>query len=95
MIDPKTELMRILEFYHYQLDNDNCKMGDIESLKKILMENMELSGTVEEFAQFYGTTESNVRNIINRKMVQKPKRRVYYPFHAFTKIVPTSLLKKK
>lgn len=52
------------------------------------MENLELYGTIEDMAKFYNVPESKVRNTINRKMIEKPKRRVYYRFLSFLKIVP-------
>ena len=51
-------------------------------------ENLNLYGTIEDLAKYYGVPESKVRNTINRKMIEKPKRRVYYRFLSFRKIVP-------
>lgn len=70
-------------------------MEAMMSFYKFLIENIEVVGTVEDFAKFYGVSEDSVRHIISRYMVQKPKRRVFYPFHPFTKIIPSKWRKNK
>ena len=65
-----------------------CTQEEIESVSRMVQENLELHGTIEDIARFYDVPESKVRNTINRKMVEKPKRRVYYRFLSFMKIVP-------
>ena len=81
-------LKEILDFYRFKLDEGTCGMDDIESLTKVLEQNMELSGTVSDFAKFYGVSESNVRLVIHRNLLEKPKRRVHYSFNKFLKAVP-------
>ena len=94
-IDAKKILLEILDYYKYKIDNNFTTMDEINSVVKVLEENMEISGTIEDFAKFYGVTEGNVRATINRKLIAKPKRRVLYPFHLFRKIVPEKWLNKK
>lgn len=88
MDDLKHNLSEIIGYIKYKVDNDLCTPEEIESISKMAMENLELYGTIEDMAKFYGVQESKVRNTINRKMVEKPKRRVYYRFLSFMKIVP-------
>lgn len=84
----KNNLSELIGYIKYKVDNDLCTPEEIESVSKMAMENLELYGTIEDMAKFYGVQESKVRNTINRKMVEKPKRRVYYRFLSFMKIVP-------
>ena len=84
----KHNLSEILGYIKYKLDNDLCTPEEIESVSRMVQENLELQGTIEDIARFYDVPESKVRNTINRKMVEKPKRRVYYRFLSFMKIVP-------
>ena len=84
----KHNLSEIIGYIKYKVDNDLCTPEEIESVSRMAMENLELYGTIEDMARFYGVQESKVRNTINRKMIEKPKRRVYYRFLSFMKIVP-------
>jgi hypothetical protein len=84
----KHNLSEIIGYIKYKVDNDLCTPEEIESVSKMAMENLKLYGTIEDMAKFYNVPESKVRNTINRKMIEKPKRRVYYRFLSFLKIVP-------
>lgn len=84
----KHNLSEILRYIQYKLDNDLCTPEEIESVSRMVQENLELHGTIEDIARFYGVPESKVRNTINRKMIEKPKRRVYYRFLSFMRIAP-------
>ena len=84
----KNNLSEIIGYIKYKVDNDLCTPEEIESVSKMAMENLKLFGTIEDLAKFYDVPESKVRNTINRKMIEKPKRRVYYRFLSFLKIVP-------
>lgn len=81
-------LSEILGFYKYKVDNNLCTSEEIDAASKVLQENMEMYGSIADFAKFYGVSEGNVRSTINRKMFAKPKRKVLYPFQKFLKIVP-------
>lgn len=94
-MDAKKYLSEILSFYKYKIDKNLCTPEEMESVAKILDENMKMYGTIEDFAKFYNVSEGNVRATINRKLLAKPKRRVYYPFHEFRKIIPESWRKDK
>lgn len=54
MLNPKTYLAEILDYYKYKLDNNLCTMEEMNSLAKTIQENMEIQGTISDFAQFYG-----------------------------------------
>ena len=90
----KKFLSDTLRYYQYKLDNNLCTMEEMESVAKALESNITLYGTIEDFAKFYDVSEGNVRSTINRKLAAKPKRKVFYPFHKFSKIVPEKWKKK-
>ena len=91
----KHNLSEIIGYIKYKVDNDLCTPEEIESVSKMAMENLKLYGTIEDLAKFYEVQESKVRNTINRKMIEKPKRRVYYRFLSFMKIVPNKWKKSQ
>ncbi len=93
-MDAKQILSEMLAYYKYKVDNDLCTMAEIESAQKALTENMEIYGTIDDLAKFYGTSPGNIRATISRKLIAKPIRRVFYPFHRFLKIVPSKWRKK-
>lgn len=88
MIDAKTYLIEILEYYIQRLKTNKCTMAEIQSTTKALEENMDIKGTISDFASFYNVPEQNIRNNISRKLMAKPERKLLYPFHKFAKIVP-------
>ena len=94
-MDAKSYLIEILEFYIYKLETNGCTMGEIESATKALENDMQLNGTITDFANFYGVPETTVRTTIFKKLFAKPKRLVLYPFHKFNKIVPDKWHNKK
>ena len=93
-MDAKDILSEMLAYYKYKVDNDLCTMAEIESAKKAIESNMELYGTIDDFAKFYDTSPINIRSTISRKLIAKPIRRIYYPFHKFLKVAPEKWRKK-
>lgn len=94
-MDSKKYLTEILDYYKYKLQNNLCTMDEIDSLAKTIEQNMQINGTISDFAKFFDVPEVTVRTNINRKMLDKPKRKVFYPFAKFLKIVPEKWLTKK
>lgn len=88
-------LSEILQYYKYKVDNNLCTMAEMNDAIKAIESNMEVEGTISDFAKFFDVPETTIRTNINRKMFAKPKRRVYYPFLEFLKIVPFKWLKTK
>lgn len=84
----KQILIETLRFYLYKLDNNLCTMEEMESAAKVVQENMDIRGTIKDFARFYNVSEGNVRATINRKLIDKPSRNVLYPFNRFSEVVP-------
>ena len=93
-MDANKLLSEILGFYKYKVDNNLCTMDEMNDAIKALESNMEIHGTISDFARFYGVSESNVRASIARKLFAKPKRILLYPFHKFIQIIPESWRKK-
>lgn len=91
----KTYLIEILEYYIRRLKNDSCTMEEMNDALHVLEENMQIHGTISDFAEFYHKPEPHIRATIARKLLAKPKRKVYYPFHAFRKIVPDKWREEK
>lgn len=90
-MDAKDELIEIFDYYKFKLKRGGCTMAEIEAAKKTLLENMEISGTLDDFAQFYGKSKTAVSSQIKRNLLAKPKKNVtLYPFHKFRKIIPPS-----
>lgn len=90
----KQTLSEILGYYKYKVDNNLCTMAEIDSVSKVLKENMDVYGSIKDLADFYGVTENNIRVTINHKLFAKPIRKVMYPFHKFMEIVPDRWRKK-
>ena len=93
-MDARKELIEILDFYKYKLEHGACTMSEIDSVKRTILENMEVDGTIGDFADFYGIPQNQIRATISRKLLAKPRRKVLYPFHKFVKIVPEKWTKK-
>ena len=91
----KQILIEFLDFLKFKVENDLLTMEDVESISKMIESGMPISGTIEDFSNFYGQPRSNVRSLISRRMVEKPVRKVYYPFNALLRIVPNSWLVKR
>ena len=88
-------LSEILGFYKYKVDNNLCTPEEIKNAEKVLMENMEVYGTIDDFSTFYGKSKDAVNSVIKRRMPVKPKRNVVlYPFHIFQKLIPEKWRKK-
>ena len=92
MPDNKTLVKRILSdflgFLRYKVDNDKLTLEEEQAIVRIIEENLPLSGTSEDFARYYKQSPVNVRSVINRKMIDKPRRMVAYSFLKFSRIVP-------
>ena len=84
----KRIVLDFLGYLAYKIKTDSLTVEETESLARAFAENLNLTGTTEDFARYYGQSRENVKMVINRKMLAKPKRRVFYSFDAFRKVVP-------
>lgn len=94
-MDAKDLVRQTLDYWRYKLDHDLCTMEEIDSIAKMMESNLKVMGTAEDFARYCGKPEQSVRNVISRKVMDKPKRRVFYNFFPFIKNIPDKWLHKK
>lgn len=94
-MDAKQYLSEIFGFYKYKIDNNLCTPEEIDSAVDVAKNYLDLEASIGDLAKQFGVSEAKVRNTINRKMVKKPKRRVYYSFKSFLEIVPDKWIKEK
>ena len=94
-MDTNKYLSEILGYYKYKVDNNLCAMQEMEDARKALEENMNIYGTISDFAKFYDKPEVNIRATISRKLIAKPILKLLYPFHKFMEIVPDNWRKDK
>lgn len=84
----KKLVIEFLDFLKYKVENDLLSMADIDSIARAIKQYLQVVAISDDLAAFYGQSNGNVRSLISRRMIQKPQRRVYYSFNAFSKIVP-------
>ena len=84
----KRILSEFLSFLKYKVDNDLLTMEEVDSMVRTIEESLTVRGTADDFARFYDQPKTNISSLINRRMVSKPVRRVFYSFKAFRKIIP-------
>ena len=85
----------MLGFYYEKVEKNLCTQAELESACKALQENMDIYGTAADFARYYGVPEGSIRAAISRKLIAKPVRKVFYPFHKFREVVPASWRRKR
>lgn len=90
-MDTKQMLSEVLGYYKYKVDNNLCTMAEMQDALNAMECNMEIYGTVEDFARFFGKSKDAVNGIIKRNIYEKPVRGlVLRSFHKFVKRVPDS-----
>lgn len=68
--------------------NGSISFDDVNAIVSLIEANGGISATVSDLARFYHQSEDNVRHVLHRSYMPKPKRRVYYDMLSFTKNVP-------
>lgn len=94
-MDDKTIINEVLDFLKFKVNSGSCTPEELRNLSDILTERLDTIGTVEEISEFLGVPQQNLRTMINRKVSDKPKRRVYYRFMSIMKNIPEKWLKHK
>ena len=87
-------LSEFIDYLKFKIDNKRLTLREAESLRKMFFDNLTLTGTAEDIACFYHRTPQDVRNVVHRKMLAKPERRVHYSFSEFQNIVPSKWKEK-
>ncbi len=84
----KRIVLDYLEYLTFKVKNDSLTMEEADSLARTFTENLKLTGTIDDLARYYGQSRDNVKVVINRKLLSKPQRRVFYSFSAFRQVIP-------
>ena len=91
----KKLVLDFLDFIKYKVENDKLTVDEFRSLIDFLSSGISIQGTAEDFAGYYGTSEVNVRSVLHRNLMPKPKRAVLYDFRKFNMIRPQRWGKKE
>ena len=84
----KKIILDFLDFIRFKVENDTLTLEETESLSHMFENNLILTGTLDDIARFYGKPKENVKVVISRKVLSKPRRCVLHSFNAFRKAVP-------
>lgn len=85
----KRALLDILDFLKYKVDTNGCTPKEMQAAFRILSEQTITQATTKDIAEFYGQSNSNVRNIISRWGIKGESKR-YYNFAELQEYVPKS-----
>ncbi len=91
----KDIVLQVVRKWENDLVLGKCTPHQIKSLYNALINNIDMDASIDEMAEHFGQSKSNVSNVIARRFVGKPKRKVLYPFQKIIKIVPRSWLSTK
>lgn len=72
----------------HKVRNGSVTLTDIRTMFDTLCSGLGIDASIREVAGYYNKPEVNVRSIIKRKVLSKPKRRVYYNFTEICRKVP-------
>lgn len=84
----KEVLIEILDYYKHKIEVGKCTQEEMRTAFRVISDDVVCDATIKDLAEFYGQSESNIRNIASRKMVKKPRREVLYDFKSFASAVP-------
>lgn len=82
-------LCEMLQFLQHKIRTKRLSISDAEAIRRIF-DGIDITGTAEDFARFYGQNPVNVRSVICRKYLGKPRRVVLYSFNKFRRLIPSS-----
>ena len=71
-------LCEMLQFLQYKIRNHKLTITDSDAIRRIF-DGIEITGTADDFAKFYGQHPVTVRSVICRKYIGKPRRAVRPP----------------
>ena len=91
----KKIVLEFLDYLSFKVRTDSLTMEEVESIARTIEENITLIGTADDFARFYDKPRTNISSTIHRSLLEKPKRRVFYSFNAFSKVVPRKWKKSR
>lgn len=91
----KDVLLGVLNKWKQDLVNGRCTLQQMRSLLNIVVENVDMDASLDEIADHFGQSKNNVSNVIARRYIGRPKRKVLYPLQKIIQIVPQSWLRRK
>lgn len=86
----KDVIINILDYLKYQVVNDKCTLEELRSIHDSFANNLDIDCTCDDIATMYNQSRSNVRNVLTRNLMPKPKRKTYYNFAKFITFIPKS-----
>lgn len=92
----KSVLIDFLRFGIWQIQNDKCTYEQMRSIAETIMEDLKVMASVDDIAEFYGQSRSNVSNILSRRIVpSRDKERVTrYNLSWFIRQMPSRWLSR-
>lgn len=81
-------LIEFLDFLKFKIANGTMSKEETDNLYRSFVENSNIYGTITDLSAFYHQTPNNVKVVINRKLLSKPKRTVLYSFNDFARVKP-------
>lgn len=86
----KRIIIEVLDYLKYKVLNDDCTLEELRSISDTIGENLDINCTTKDLSEYYGQSQSNIRNVLTRNFMPKPKRKTYYSFSKFIKFIPKS-----
>ena len=86
----KVIVLEFIDFIRFKVEQDSLTIPEYQSIVNAIGEKINLKGTTDDFARFYGKTKTNVTTVIDRKMLPKPERCLLHSFSDFQKAKPKS-----
>lgn len=84
----KRIIIEFLDYLKYKVESDSLTMEDTEAIARTFEDNLDLTGTADDFARFYGKSKTNITTVIDRNFLPKPRRLVAYRFKDFRRVKP-------
>ena len=91
----KKIILEILDYVRFKIENDSLTLEEADSIAKTIQDSLNLIGTADDFAKFYGKSKTNITTVIDRKMLPRPRRLVVHSFNAFRKVIPSKWIHDK
>jgi len=87
--------LEFLDYIRFKIESDSLTLEEAESIARTFESGLNLTGTADDFARFYGKSKTNVTTVIDRRMMPKPRRLVVHSFNAFRKVIPKGWFHKE
>ncbi|MBD5367248.1 MAG: hypothetical protein HDR82_09690 [Bacteroides sp.] len=84
----KQVIIDILDYMKWEVMNDRCTPEQLRSIHDSIVREVAVEGTADDLAEYFGKRKENVRNVLSRSPMPRPKRRVYYCVRSFMRFMP-------